>query len=163
MSKSLKLYLSLGELYAKQKGLCAYCKCAMYLPDDRGGRASSDHIATRDHRIPRSKGGDNSSDNLVAACSRCNGLKGSMDETLFRAALKRAAEGYPFPFSQLGALAARRQIEAAAEIDEALEREVYQRWLVAERGPTRAKLYVELCRIRGDDVAPLLLKLAEAA
>ena len=41
---------------------CQYC----------GGRA-----ATIDHVIPKSRGGSNSPGNLVAACGRCNGLKGN--------------------------------------------------------------------------------------
>lgn len=156
---------SLTELYAKQKGLCSYCKNAMRLPDEGGSRYgyNSDHMATRDHRIPRSKGGDSSAANVVAACLRCNNLKGSMDEALFRAALKRATDGQPFPFRHLGALAARREIEVALEVDEALESDLYARWLGAAPGKERARCYIELCKIRGIDVAPVLHQIANAA
>lgn len=40
---------------------CVYC----------GRRAD-----TRDHVVPRSRGGANTADNLVAACKRCNNAKG---------------------------------------------------------------------------------------
>jgi 5-methylcytosine-specific restriction endonuclease McrA len=33
--------------------------------------------ATIDHVIPKSKGGDDSMDNLVLACTACNGAKGN--------------------------------------------------------------------------------------
>jgi 5-methylcytosine-specific restriction endonuclease McrA len=41
---------------------CAYC----------GG-----HAATVDHVLPRSRGGPDTWDNLVACCVRCNNLKGN--------------------------------------------------------------------------------------
>jgi 5-methylcytosine-specific restriction endonuclease McrA len=34
---------------------------------------------TRDHIIPKGKGGDDSLDNLVVACKRCNDNKGQFD------------------------------------------------------------------------------------
>lgn len=34
---------------------------------------------TRDHLIPRSRGGSNRRDNIVASCAGCNGAKGDMD------------------------------------------------------------------------------------
>ncbi|WP_426565707.1 HNH endonuclease [Angustibacter sp. McL0619] len=41
---------------------CAYC---------------SSHAATVDHVLPRSRGGGDTWENLVACCLRCNGLKGN--------------------------------------------------------------------------------------
>lgn len=45
-------------------GECHYC----------GGKAT-----TRDHIVPRSKGGKNGNGNIVPACYQCNKRKGSMD------------------------------------------------------------------------------------
>jgi len=45
---------------------CQYC--ANYFPSDK---------LTMDHVIPKSRGGDNSWENLVAACKKCNQKKGS--------------------------------------------------------------------------------------
>jgi 5-methylcytosine-specific restriction endonuclease McrA len=50
---------------------CAYC-----------GEKSEQ--LTIDHIIPKSKGGSNRQDNLLPACERCNGLKGSWDLEDFR-------------------------------------------------------------------------------
>ena len=52
--------LSRRAVLARDGHECAYC----------GGRAT-----TLDHVVPRSRGGDNSFDNLVAACGRCNQRK----------------------------------------------------------------------------------------
>jgi 5-methylcytosine-specific restriction endonuclease McrA len=41
-----------------------------------------------DHRIPIARGGDNSAENLVTACERCNALKGMLTPDEF--ALKKA-------------------------------------------------------------------------
>ena len=45
---------------------CQYC-----------GRKAPEVILEIDHKIPRSKGGLNRPDNLVVACSECNGGKGN--------------------------------------------------------------------------------------
>jgi 5-methylcytosine-specific restriction endonuclease McrA len=45
---------------------CQYC--ANFFPDDK---------LTMDHVIPKSRGGDNTWENLVAACMKCNQKKGS--------------------------------------------------------------------------------------
>lgn len=45
---------------------CQYC--ANYFPNDK---------LTMDHVVPKSRGGDNSWENLVAACKKCNQKKGS--------------------------------------------------------------------------------------
>ena len=44
-----------------------------------------------DHRVPLSRGGTNSIDNILPACRSCNGRKHAMTEAEFRALL--AAEG----------------------------------------------------------------------
>jgi 5-methylcytosine-specific restriction endonuclease McrA len=52
-------------LWKKQNGQCFYCKVDLDLSD-----------ATLDHRIARSKGGENALSNLVVACRFCNHEKG---------------------------------------------------------------------------------------
>lgn len=49
-----------------QKGLCTYCLTPF----------SEENPPTRDHVLPKSKGGEKGYDNIVASCRRCNLLKG---------------------------------------------------------------------------------------
>lgn len=51
------------RIYDRDSWSCVYC--------------DSPHELTLDHVIPRSRGGSNSDDNLVAACRRCNCRKGA--------------------------------------------------------------------------------------
>ncbi len=47
---------------------------------------NNDHrrsMATREHVIPRAFGGETTWDNLVAACSECNSLRGHVDAQAF--------------------------------------------------------------------------------
>jgi 5-methylcytosine-specific restriction endonuclease McrA len=55
------------DLYAAQKGRCAYCKVKV------GKKFHVDHIQ------PISTGGGNSKDNLQICCARCNQSKGAKD------------------------------------------------------------------------------------
>lgn len=50
-------------------GICWYCGIT--------GKMTKDHI------VPRVKGGKNSSDNLVPSCLLCNGTKGQSDQADF--------------------------------------------------------------------------------
>lgn len=54
----------------RDRHVCHYC----------GGRAT-----TADHIVPKSKGGTDSMDNLVAACLPCNGSKGDRAQPTPRA------------------------------------------------------------------------------
>ena len=58
-------HLNNRELFRRDNGMCMYC-----------GQSFPDGALTRDHIIPRSKGGKDIWTNVVAACRRCNGLKG---------------------------------------------------------------------------------------
>lgn len=50
-------------IYSRDNGRCYYCGCRQGL--------------TIDHKVPRSGGGSNHSENLVAACKSCNSAKGT--------------------------------------------------------------------------------------
>ena len=52
------------ELFRRDGHICAYC-----------GKLFSDLRLTRDHVIPRSKGGEDKWTNVVTACERCNHMK----------------------------------------------------------------------------------------
>jgi len=51
-------------LLREQKGKCFWCGDKIDL--------SIDGYLTRDHLVPKSKGGSNSKENLVASCRPCN-------------------------------------------------------------------------------------------
>lgn len=53
-------------LFRRDQNLCLYC----------GGEFQDVHL-TRDHVVPRSRGGTDVWDNVVAACKRCNHHKGN--------------------------------------------------------------------------------------
>lgn len=56
----------------KQNGLCFYCRNEMR-PEFKNSLAP-----TLDHYVPIAKGGKDHFENTVAACKRCNELKGNM-------------------------------------------------------------------------------------
>jgi 5-methylcytosine-specific restriction endonuclease McrA len=56
---------SIEVLYLREKSKCFWCDSPISL-----------HEATKDHVIPQSKGGDNSFENLVCSCHKCNTDKG---------------------------------------------------------------------------------------
>lgn len=68
------------EVLRRDRYRCVYC----------GTDASRDRIEV-DHVIPRSRGGTDRMDNLVAACQRCNGGKSDRpDPTTCASAMERA-------------------------------------------------------------------------
>lgn len=62
------------RLFQEQDGLCFYCQQLMVLDVDTSGNP---RLCTVDHVLPLSRGGDNSPENLVAACRACNQWKGN--------------------------------------------------------------------------------------
>lgn len=58
---------------------CPYCNRMMYKSTNNEG----EYKATRDHKIPRSRGGGNELDNMEVVCARCNVDKASMTKTEF--------------------------------------------------------------------------------
>lgn len=58
--------LSNRELFRRDGHMCMYC-----------GETYQESLLTRDHIVPRSKGGQDQWTNVVSACRRCNTAKGS--------------------------------------------------------------------------------------
>lgn len=52
------------EIFERDKWICQYC-----------GEEVNQQNATLDHYVPKSKGGDNSKENLKTCCLLCNGIK----------------------------------------------------------------------------------------
>lgn len=65
------------RLFTEHGALCAYCRRQTEMPSLLPGN-HHDLIATVEHIIPVSRGGNMKGDNLTLACSLCNGLKGDM-------------------------------------------------------------------------------------
>src|SRR5262249_22995756 len=56
--------------------------CGVAMSDING---PNDHRApSRDHRIPKSRGGRNRADNIEICCRRCNGQKGNLTREEFK-------------------------------------------------------------------------------
>jgi len=82
----------LTELCELQGWKCAYCRRPM--KKTRKGVVTPS-TATLDHALPISRGGRNQRSNLVAACSSCNGAKGSMTAEEFNASRAHLSYGEP--------------------------------------------------------------------
>ena len=76
----------LGALAAEARHTCHYC--GVRTRSKMGWRNS----ATRDHRVPLSRGGADAGANVVLACWRCNQVKGHMTEEEFRAVYRSPAD-----------------------------------------------------------------------
>lgn len=70
-----------------QGGRCKYCLIPLTLK-----------TATRDHVVPRSKGGSNLRHNTVAACESCNKAKGNKDAKLFLRLIHEPRPGEPIHY-----------------------------------------------------------------
>lgn len=55
----------INRIFSREKGRCYWCNKGLRLK----------HSATKDHVLPRSKGGTNDMFNLVLSCGRCNNYK----------------------------------------------------------------------------------------
>lgn len=62
---------------------CAYCR-----------RPLSIVTATKDHIVPRSRGGTSHWENIALACATCNSTKGSMSAAEFRRQLEKQGKIY---------------------------------------------------------------------
>lgn len=62
---------------------------AVYLRDGfRCHYCGSDQRLTLDHKLPVSRGGGHTADNLVTCCKRCNSAKGTRDYSEFRSEME---------------------------------------------------------------------------
>ena len=64
--KHSQVALSNKTLFGRDRHICAYC----------GGHFANYHMLSRDHIVPKSKGGENTWMNVVTACKDCNAKKG---------------------------------------------------------------------------------------
>ena len=74
--KHKQVALSNKTLFGRDRNVCAYC----------GGHFPNYHTLSRDHIVPRSRGGANTWMNVVTSCKDCNAKKGS--KTLKEAGLE---------------------------------------------------------------------------
>lgn len=74
----------LRRTFNAQAGKCFYCAIDMSLNDYSGL-----HAPTRDHLLPKSKGGKLDEYNTVCACWKCNQEKGDMPAAVFMGILRR--------------------------------------------------------------------------
>lgn len=73
------------EVIAKsQDNRCPYCEHGMVRVKQMYGVTYPRNAMTKDHLEPRVYGGPNSRENLIAACSQCNHLRGEMDARAFK-------------------------------------------------------------------------------
>ena len=87
MEKIDKSFSSVIIMYEKQNGKCYYCETSI-LKECEDGNAP--HI---DHKIPISKGGSNSHENLCLTCRWCNASKNNKSEQEFVEYLKPFMSG----------------------------------------------------------------------
>lgn len=66
-SKHAQVALSNRTLFGRDRNVCAYC----------GGHFPNYNHLSRDHIVPKSRGGLNTWMNVVTACKECNSYKGS--------------------------------------------------------------------------------------
>lgn len=67
-----------GAKDARVPGRCYWCNCELV----RSGPATNPRRATREHLLPRSKGGSDHRINIVPACTRCNHLRADREDYL---------------------------------------------------------------------------------
>lgn len=71
----------------RQDGRCKYCLCRL-----------NHKTVTRDHVRPRSAGGSDHRNNIVAACESCNRLKGSIPVKQFMRLICNPFPGEPMAY-----------------------------------------------------------------
>jgi 5-methylcytosine-specific restriction endonuclease McrA len=69
-------------LFRRYGAVCHYCgkECQLYLTDE----TTRGDLLSLDHKVPRSKGGQHSLDNVVLCCLSCNSRKGTQSYEQFR-------------------------------------------------------------------------------
>lgn len=69
------MLVALTELHRSFNGLCVWCGRDTILD----AAVSHPHKATREHIVPRHRGGSDSRHNLALSCFRCNNQRGNSD------------------------------------------------------------------------------------
>lgn len=69
-------------------GKCWWCKCDVIAGIQNSDFQHQPNQATRDHIVPRSRGGTNALANLVLACRACNEERADRDARVWAAHLK---------------------------------------------------------------------------
>ena len=66
-------------IYERDRGVCFCCgiKCEFFTPGCSYGFIGNKPKANIDHILPRSRGGQNTDDNLATSCESCNKSKGA--------------------------------------------------------------------------------------
>jgi hypothetical protein len=72
-------------LHTRDGGRCYYCRRRTARSNEPEWVANPSLRATRDHKVPRSRGGSSRNDNIVLACSACNNAKGNLTAIEFMA------------------------------------------------------------------------------
>jgi len=82
MSSSKRIPFLRQRAFERQDGRCFYCAVAMWLTSPcelagcSGNRATYARLrCTAEHLIPRSEGGADNEENIVAACAHCNATR----------------------------------------------------------------------------------------
>jgi 5-methylcytosine-specific restriction endonuclease McrA len=71
------------KFHKRGGGLCWYCGVRVAL--DPRAKDGANRLATVDHQTPLTRGGDDSPENRVTACFRCNQEKANMTVEEYRA------------------------------------------------------------------------------
>ena len=91
-------------VWAASRGRCSYCGVHLNKPDPAKEKDNLylEKLFTMDHLKPTSKGGDNSIENLLASCRRCNNAKGNAHSDYLRYWLyrKQNPSAAKFSYSQ---------------------------------------------------------------
>jgi len=77
------------DLYNEQAGFCCYCGKKMTL------KKHGNYMATKEHVIPKSKGGADHPDNYAAAHAICNWEKGNTPLLIYLAKKRYGNDFYP--------------------------------------------------------------------
>lgn len=89
---------SLVVLLHKQDHRCWHCTHHIIRKRYQNGFPLPPNLATKDHFVPKTHGGTRH--HSVAACLRCNNLRGDMDAVTFRNWLRNLFRRYPVLFQE---------------------------------------------------------------
>ncbi len=81
--------LSIEMIAESQANVCRYCEHVMIRQKQLTGIPYPRNAMTKDHLEPKVYGGQNTRENLIAACSQCNHLRGEMDADAFNNLMRK--------------------------------------------------------------------------